>query len=81
MGRRSGPGWPAVVSETVYDKVHDYGLWIRRTGLSEPQIDAIAAHVVGAPREIRDVCFEIADRQIHALKDRKLILRAETAVG
>ena len=63
--------------ETVYAKVHDFGSWIRRTGLSEPEIAAIEAHVLAAPPAVRDALFDIAGGAVRHLRDRKLILRAE----
>ncbi len=66
-----------IVRETVYAKVHDFGLWIGRTGLSEPEIAAIEAHVLAAPPAVRDALFDIAEGTIRHLRDRKLILRAE----
>lgn len=66
-----------IVRETVYAKVHDFGSWIRRTGLSEPEIAAIEAHVLAAPPAVRDALFDIAGGAVRHLRDRKLILRAE----
>ncbi len=63
--------------ETVYAKIHDFGLWIGRTGLSEPEIAAIEAHVLAAPPAVRDALFDIAEGTVRHLRDRKLILRAE----
>ena len=69
----------AVTRETVYAKVHDFGLWIRRTGLDEPAIAEIEARILSAPARVREVLFDIEDGTIRRLRDRKLILRAEPA--
>ncbi len=63
--------------ETVYAMDHDFGLWIGRTGLDEAEIAAIEAHILAAPRPVRDALFDIAQGTIRHLHDRKLILRAE----
>jgi SAM-dependent methyltransferase len=66
-----------IVRETVYAKVHDFALWIGRTGLSESEIAAIKAHVLAAPPAVRAALFDIAEETVRHLRDRKLILRAE----
>ncbi len=67
----------AIERETVYAKRHPYGHWIRRTGLDEAAVAAIAAHVLAASPSVRDALFEIEEGRIAILKDRKLIFRAE----
>ncbi|MEE9208896.1 MAG: hypothetical protein V3U23_00465, partial [Kiloniellales bacterium] len=66
-----------IVRETVYAMVHDFGLWIGRTGLSGPEIAAIEAHILAAPPAVRAALFDIAEGTVRHLRDRKLILRAE----
>ena len=66
-----------IVRETVYKKRHSFDLWIRRTGLSDSEIADIAAHILAAPKDIRDALFEIESGQVAALLDHKLIFRAK----
>lgn len=68
-----------VVRETVHAKIHDFGLWIRRTGLRESEITEIESHIRSAPAALRDVLFDIEGGRVVHLNDRKLILRAEAA--
>lgn len=68
-----------IARETVYDKRHPYDLWIRRTGLDEAAVEAIATHLLSAPVAVRDALFEIEAGKIAVLKDRKLIFRAAAA--
>ncbi len=69
----------AVVRETVYRKRHPFDLWIRRTGLGDAEVSAIAAHILAAPPAIRSALFEIEAGGVAALLDNKLIFRAEPA--
>ncbi len=68
-----------IVRETVYRKRHPFDLWIRRTGLGDAEIAAVAADILAAPAAIRAALFEIEDGEIAALLDHKLIFRADPA--
>jgi len=68
-----------VTQETVYRKRHDFDLWLRRTGLEEAEVAAIAAEAGRAPQAVRDALFALAGPRVVELRDRKLILRAVPA--
>ncbi len=72
----AGAGLP-IVRETVHAKAHDFAPWIRRTGLSEPKIAAIVAHILAAPAPVRARLFSVENARITTLNDRKLIVRAD----
>lgn len=66
-----------VVRETVYEKEHDFALWIRRTGLDDGAVAAIERDILAAPAGLRTALFDIEGAQIAKLHDKKLILRVE----
>lgn len=70
-----------VTRETVYRKRHDFDQWLRRSGLDEPEIAAIAQAVRAAPRALRAALFRLEGPRVVELRDRKLILRAERVPG
>lgn len=70
-----------IARETIYRKRHPFDLWIRRTGLSESEIARLAAHILAAPEDIASALFEIADGEVAALLDHKLIFRAERSMS
>ncbi len=70
-----------IVRETVARKRHPFDLWIRRTGLSDREIAGLVGQILAAPEDITSALFEIADGEVSALLDHKLIFRAETATA
>jgi hypothetical protein len=70
-----------ILRETVTRKRHPFDLWIRRTGLSDREIAGLAVHILAAPEDITSRLFEIADGEVSALLDHKLIFRAEPATA
>jgi SAM-dependent methyltransferase len=70
-----------ILRETVARKRHPFDLWIRRTGLSDREIAGLVARILAAPEDITSALFEIADGEVSALLDHKLIFRAEPATA
>ena len=81
----SDPEWRAALAsaglrisaETVYATHHDFARWIGRTGLDKAEIATLEARILAAPAALREALFESGGSEVHALRDRKLILRAE----
>ncbi len=68
-----------ITRETVFEKVHEFAPWVRRTGLDEARIAELTGHILAAPPAIRDALFDLQGARIVHLRDQKLILRAEPA--
>ncbi len=83
----SDPEWRAalhgaglrITDETVWAKRHEFALWVGRAGLDAAEIAALEARVLGAPAAVREALFEIEADAVRALRDRKVIFRAERA--
>ena len=83
----SDPEWRAalagaglrITAETVWAKRHEFALWVGRAGLDAAEIAALEARVLGAPAAVREALFEIEADAVRALRDRKVIFRAERA--
>ena len=68
-----------ITAETVWAKRHEFALWVGRAGLGAAEIAALEARVLGAPAAVREALFEIEVGTVRALRDRKVIFRAERA--
>ncbi len=68
-----------ITAETVWAKRHEFALWVGRAGLGAAGIAALEARVLGAPAAVREALFEIGAGTVRALRDRKVIFRAERA--
>lgn len=66
-----------VARETVFAKIHDFELWIRRTGLLDADVREIETDILAGPVTVRNQLFDIEGDRVTTLHDRKLIIRAE----
>jgi ubiquinone/menaquinone biosynthesis C-methylase UbiE len=67
----------AVTREHLFLKRQEFRAWLRRASLDEAAAEAIEAEVRQAPPAIRDALFGFDGESVVALRDTKLILRAE----
>ena len=68
-----------IVRETVFEKVHDFEAWLRRTGLGDATLAGIRQFVHEAPPAVQETLFNLEGDKILHLRDHKLILRAKRA--
>ena len=66
----------SITEQTVHRKVHEFGPWIARTGLSAAAIAEIEASILEAPADLARALFEIQDGVVVRLTDDKLIVRS-----
>lgn len=76
----------AAVQARRFRQRHAFDEWIRRTGLGEAEVAAVAADIRAAPAHLRAPLFELDEGRVAALNDSKLIVlarpvRAEAAVA